>query len=49
MLNAVPYNSYDIKEVVKVWVESDFFDSDDEEIKIHNYTLTRLTEQAFDL
>ena len=38
-----------MEDVVKIWVESDFYSKDSSEIKIQNYTMTRLTETEFDI
>ena len=40
---------FNIKDVLDLKVESDFYGLESEQIQIFNYTLTRLIEQAMDI
>ena len=40
---------FEIEEVLAIYIESDFYESDSEAIQVDGYQLTRMTEMAMDV
>ena len=42
-------NYWKIEDVIELWVESDYYEEEDEEIRIHDFTLEKITSETIQI